>query len=273
MLKRSLVCVVAAAALMLGACGNSEAFSLTKPAGLLAAVDNTTKSKTSKVDLNLSMDLKVGNQSQHIAMTGTGAIDYQNNKGQLTLSVPASDLVPAMNVEEIVDGTIAYVKVTDGNGKSVSSKPWTKVDLADRAGQTGFDGLGAQQSNPAQYLDMLRGGADNMTKVGTETLRGTKTTHYTMQVDFAKAAQASSGDQKKSFEKLAEIYKKPVPVEVWVDGKGVLRKLVITLDMSSLGDSFAQLGLSGTTRVEEELYDFGTPVNVEAPPADQVLAV
>jgi hypothetical protein len=276
MLKRSLVCVLATTTVLLSACGGSSvdaALDLAKPTGLLAVVDNTTASKSSKVDMKLTVDLGIGGQTQHLTMTGTGAFDYEHNKGRLSTSLPASGLLQAMNMEEVIDGSTLYMKVTDANGKALSAKPWVKLDLTHQARQSGIDldSLGMQQANPAQYLDMLRGGADDVTKVGTETLHGTKTTHYAMQVDFAKAAQSASSDQKQAFDKLSQLYSKPVPVEIWVDSDDMLRKLVLTLDMSSLGDS-SGVSVSGSTRIEEELYDFGTPVNVDVPPADQVLS-
>ena len=53
-----------------------------------------------------------------------------------------------------------------------------------------------------------------------------------------------------------------VPTEVWLDGKGRVRRLKQTVQLAS--------GLvSGTTTLVLEYFDFGAKVDATPPPADQ----
>jgi hypothetical protein len=117
-----------------------------------------------------------------------------------------------------------------GDGK------WSKVDLPkDSAGA----GTGFSQLDPTKLLDYLRQVSKDVTNVGTETVRGVETTHYHATIDLPGGGS--------------------LPIDVWIDGQGYARKATLNANVSgsSLGVVF-------------EMYDFGAPVNVEAPPPDQV---
>ena len=55
-----------------------------------------------------------------------------------------------------------------------------------------------------------------------------------------------------------------VPVEVWIDDDGIVRRMKQTFGGNSSG---LQMNMTMTS----DLYDFGTDVNVEEPPADEVV--
>ena len=57
-----------------------------------------------------------------------------------------------------------------------------------------------------------------------------------------------------------------VPIEVWIDHDNFVRRMKQTLEGATAG-SGVKMDLTTTT----ELYDFGTDVNVEEPPASQVV--
>jgi hypothetical protein len=60
-----------------------------------------------------------------------------------------------------------------------------------------------------------------------------------------------------------------IPAEVWIDHDGHLRKMTMTF---AIGRMLEKLGTpsSASMKMSMEMYDFGVPVNVQAPPADQV---
>ena len=64
-------------------------------------------------------------------------------------------------------------------------------------------------------------------------------------------------------EQFAAVMGDEMPVDVWIDGDGLLRKLHMDMSVSEAGQSVAM-------GVEMEMFDYGADVHVEAPPADQV---
>ena len=59
------------------------------------------------------------------------------------------------------------------------------------------------------------------------------------------------------------------PVDVWVDKQGRVRRLSETVDMTHAAPPTPGATLPSSIALTLEYYDFGTPVRVEIPPADQ----
>ena len=55
----------------------------------------------------------------------------------------------------------------------------------------------------------------------------------------------------------------PIVADVWIDGEGMTRRLQMKLPL-------AVAGLNASTTVQMDLYDFGTKVDVQPPPASEV---
>ncbi len=54
---------------------------------------------------------------------------------------------------------------------------------------------------------------------------------------------------------------------VWVDAQGRLRKMVLSMDLAALAAKFGAPAGTRLALVESvEMYDFGVPVSVQAPP-------
>jgi len=134
---------------------------------------------------------------------------------------------------------------------------------------------GLQNTDPRQFLGALEAISDNVTKVGTQSVRGTETTHYHASIDFGKALDqadipSSLRDAEKQFAKSNDAGPATIPVDVFVDGDGYVRRISLHLDdfLGNDGGSGAASGPALTVSVD--LYDFGIPVDVQPPPPDQV---
>jgi hypothetical protein len=129
-----------------------------------------------------------------------------------------------------------------------TSTPWVRLDSS---------ALGsAQAPNVSQALQYLRGATKNAKKVGTERVRGATTTHYKGTFDLDRAAAALSGSAKTDVQRAQSLLgSKSLPAEAWVDAKGRIRRMRLTAQQAT---------------VTFELYDFGTHVDIAAPPPDQV---
>jgi hypothetical protein len=199
-------------------------------------------------------------------MTGEG--EFSNREGHLTLDM--SDLGGGAfgdgTVELTFSDLVYYMKLPQGAGLPLPpGKEWFKIDLK-QLGQT--QGLDLEQlaqlsqSDPSQALDFLQGASDDFHEVGTEDVRGKPTTHYTGTVDLNKVAENAPADLAEQYKKLAELAPSPtVPMEVWIGDDGYVHKL-----------RFEQkLAAGSSMTMEEELYDWGTDVNVTVPSDDEVV--
>jgi hypothetical protein len=103
---------------------------------------------------------------------------------------------------------------------------------------------------------------------GHDILRGDETTRYGATVDLAQALKRTTtpSGQVQLRHVLAQLGTLKIPVSVWIDGPGRLRKLTMAIDLRTVA---GHLDISGGTdpkiTVTMELYDFGVAVNVVAP--------
>ncbi|WP_246366259.1 LppX_LprAFG lipoprotein [Nonomuraea rhodomycinica] len=162
-------------------------------------------------------------------------------------------------VRAVLQGDTVYVKVEALKELVGATKPWIKVSLSDMGGsdqvrQT-LDQV--QQFDLANVTKMVTTSQD-VKSVGTETVDGTDTTHYsgTFPTDVA-VKQLPADEQEQARRGLAEL--KDVKFDVWVGSDGLPRKLALN-------------GKEQGTTLDATLFfkGFNEPVNIEAPPADQV---
>jgi hypothetical protein len=199
-------------------------------------------------------------------MTGEG--EFSNREGHLTLDM--SDLGGGAfgdgTAELTFSDLVYYMKLPQGAGLPLPpGKEWFKIDLK-QLGQT--QGLDLEQltqlsqSDPSQALDFLQGASDDFHEVGTENVRGEKTTHFAGTIDLNKVAENAPADLAEEYKKLAEQAPSPtVPMDVWIGDDGYVHKLRFEQKLSA--------GASMT--MEEELYDWGTDVNVTVPSDDEAV--
>jgi hypothetical protein len=104
--------------------------------------------------------------------------------------------------------------------------------------------------------------------VGTEDVRGVPTAHYFAVIDWQKLLQqaAKSGDRPDLLEQFQGFggTMENIPVDVWVDANSLLRRMTMTFSMTA---GTQEAGGS----LQLELFDYGEPVSVEAPPASDVV--
>jgi hypothetical protein len=168
----------------------------------------------------------------------------------------------------------AYLKLSSTFGATLPhGKTWVEVDTTGLpAGARDSSGMfGAVTGNPKDLLKSLTAIAVSERKLGTGTVRGVPVTGYQLNIDPAKAESRVSRAQRASVGQLFKGLAKTVPVEVWVDGQNLLRRVQLSVGLP--GGATGAMHLPGKPRivVTMDLYDFGVPVNVTAPPASQVV--
>lgn len=265
---------VAAAGLLLTACGSSSGNGSTgnqaqasPPEIVSAAYAKTTSAKTAKAQI--STDISAARQS--VPVTASGTIDFSGPSADLTEHLPQG----AGNLEVRYLNGFIYEQLPPAIAQQIgATKPWISIDANKIAQQKYGASLSMLQSstpgNPSDQLSYLRGASDHVTTVGKETVDGAQTTHYTMTLDLDKATN-SSPQAKQAVAKLEQqLGTHTLPAQAWIDDQGRVRKLTLTETMAHppTGSNGQQTGPI-TIHLTEMLSDFGTAVNVAAPPADQ----
>ena len=197
-------------------------------------------------------------------VTFDGSIDFTSRAAEYSVDAAAIGLQGTGKVRTLVAGGVLYLSLDAVGGVDPSSSPdlagkkWLKLDpkVFGGGGQIG-------QSDPNGSLDALRGVKGNVKRVGSETVRGTRTTHYRVTIDADQAVNSAPEAQRDEVRNsIGTLGSKTIPADVWIDGKGRLRKVRLHVAASST-----------TTKgsVSFEYFDLGAQVNVEAPPANEVV--
>jgi len=235
---------------------------------LLASVQATTDAKTARISMR--MDAGIGGEG--FAVSGDGVTNFATGDSSLTMKYAAPRVLSGGAIEiRVVDGD-GYMKMPEFLGEIFGSDKWFK--MPDLGGADGaVPGLG--QSDPSQFLAYLEGVSAGVKKVGSEPIRGVDTTHYSASIDLRKAvaradAPESLRDDLKNLFGNSDGPAAAIPADVWVDNDGLARRIKLQLDFGDFAGADAETGDLPTMTISLDLYDFGVPVNVEAPPADEV---
>jgi hypothetical protein len=283
--------VVAFVGLHAVGCGGGQGTTVALPVlHELGPVADATENADS-ASFDLGFEFRMGGLDMPLGFTASGAYDTPAKKAELTMDLGSfakmmSGFAGAVGgdapkelgdpakwkLEMRLDGTTAYMRMPFMASQLPSGKEWVGIDLARAAQMQGRD-LGelqslAQGSDPRQMLTYLRSIAGEVTHVGDEEVRGVPTAHYFAVVDWQKAlehAAKQSGqpgllDQFQGFGGSMS----NIPVDVWVDEQSRLRRMTMDFSMSA-GSQEA----GGSLRLE--LFDYGEAVDVDAPPASDVV--
>jgi hypothetical protein len=213
--------------------------------------------------------------------TTVGAYDFAAHKGQMDTTIKPAGMPFRVTEHTLVIGSTLYIKMENPPEASAlpdgvpavpedHHKAWAKLELPkELAGQAGIGlGLGLEPdagADPTQTLAYLKAAASKVELIGSEQLRGTLTTRYAVTLDAAKVAAQAPEELQGLAEESGLAF--PKPADVWIDQQGRLRKIHYTLTMNAPGEATpTPITLESTL----ELYDFGVPVHVAPPPANQV---
>jgi hypothetical protein len=270
-MRRLLLVPLAIAALAASACGGSSSassdqvdLSTSSAPAAQAVADAGEKSS----DVGSARTSFTATFSGATSGTMTGEGEFSKREGHLTLDM--SDLgggaFGSGDAELVFSDLVYYLKLPEGAAVPVPpGKEWFKIDLKKLGQASGLDLeelTQLSQSDPSQALDFLRGASDDFHQVGSEDVRGEPTTHYAGTIDLNNVAENAPADLAEQYKKLAEMApSSSVPMDVWIGDDGYVHKL-----------RFEQkLAAASSMTMEEELYDWGTDVDVTVPSEDQAV--
>ncbi|MER7464444.1 LppX_LprAFG lipoprotein [Streptomyces sp. NPDC097981] len=202
--------------------------------------------------------------------TMSGKAAGQNITGEAAMRIkPTVAMSMTMDSPE-KPGEKVEIRLIDGAMYMGADGKWLKFDLKTLAPEQAkeLDSLGSAQQgqNPADTADSLSASKD-LKKVGEETIDGQKTTHLsgTVTLDELKTRSAASTPeakerQEKNVKALEEQGIKNLTMDIWID----------EADQAKQVRTQGQ-GTSGPMDVTIKFKDVNKPVEVTAPPADQVV--
>ena len=193
--------------------------------------------------------------------SGTGAFDFADQLGSITLTVP-QDVSAHSTLNEVVTPTTLYMR------PSGSTSKWVEVDSAKLADG---DLISAGYTSPILAFAMLRGaGASGGTVsyVGQDTVYNVPVAHYTGTLDLAAAAAAAPAPENTALAAAGRSFTaKSVPFDVYLDAKGQVLRFVAHFQFPAPAPEKGLVTIVSST----DLYDLGKPVTVAAPAAADVL--
>jgi len=244
-----------------GSAGNGV--QLTAAQVIEKASQKTSQFDTFKADITTNAGTSQGALNMH--MTGQfklkPSVAFTMNIDKMSMG---SQSLPSRGIQVVYLDKAIYVKVPPQLSQSAGGHPWIKIDLARMGQQAGLDLDSllnqSQQANPAEQTKMFTASKD-VRKVGEETVNGVKTTHYTGSITVAEAMNKLNANTRAQMQKIyQEIGATKVNFDLWADGQQLPRKLITRVPTSQ----------TGTVTATMIYQDYGKPVTVSAPPADQV---
>jgi hypothetical protein len=239
--------------LALAGCGSSGESS-GSPNAITQAAAKTARAGSIKADFSIS---GAGAKGEGSGVFNTGADRSSRSSMEIGVRNNVSKL------ETIVAANVLYMRSrVFAQAGFAGARDWVKLDLGRLAQQRGVDlsSLVNASPTPTSALAYLRGTKD-VKKVGTESVNGADATHYRATADLSQAAAKSNGAARQSIKRVMQIGGvKTLPIDVWVDDQGYLRKIAWAEHTSP----------STAAKVTMVLHDFGSPVTIK-PPSGKVI--
>ena len=250
---RRAACILVVLSFALAACGgggskqSANASKLAPSAYLALAGKKTSKTASEHVAMKVSAAVS----GQPVTVSGQGDFDNNARIGAFHLDFNAGGL--ATTIDEVVSKTRIYLKSPLFQGQLPGGKTWVMFDLRRALAARGIDLSTLSAQDPTQTLAQLQR-LGTVTKVGTETIDGTSTTHYVAHIDPSKLPQA------KQLEALAKA--KFGAYDIWVGSDDLVRRVKFSFTLAPSGSSSKQ-----TVTLTSDFSDFGKVVKADLPPA------
>jgi hypothetical protein len=238
------------------------------PAVIAEAAAKTVEAKTARIATQVRVvEPGVGQER----FGGRGRFDFERRVGEMTLQLVEGEADTGFgNAKAVfVDSSIYYQLPP---GALAGGKRWIRLDLQNVADASGLDFgplVQGSQADPTQYLLWLSALGPGITKIGEEEVRGVPTSRYRAIVDLNLLEQQAPPGKEAEWAAYVQALRDRlglafIPVEIWVDEDGLIRRFNHEYGFSAEGT---------TAVVTTELFEFGTPVNVQAPPVDAVVTL
>jgi hypothetical protein len=295
--RRVCVVLLAVAALAVAGCGGAEPS--TSSSGEPISFEQLSQSASTSAGatsgrFSFDVSMTFPGADEPFALSGEGAFDKPSKRASFAVDMssfarllgglfaglagPGADGMPdfedptGWKIEVVQDGEVGYVRFPAFDERLPAGKSWIRAEKGEKAGGFELDELEQfAQTDPRELLEALQAVTSDVDVVGTESLRGAEVTHYRAVIEPKDLAAKAPKDQREQAESLIdEITSQSgvgeIPVDVWIDATGLVRKLAMTAAATDPGTS-----QSSEMTISFEIWDYDEPVEIELPPASEVV--
>jgi hypothetical protein len=212
--------------------------------------------------LHTRVSMKIQNGTRSMTLRGLGQESLKARSASIEMSVPGKG-----SIRSIALGHTIYLNIPQ-LAKQVG-KPWAKIDINKAAKGHGIDLSslnGIQPNDASSALDALKSASGGDTKrVGSETINGTKTTHYHATVDLnqlpKRVKPSQRAEARRSLQRLIQLAgKSKISEDVWIDGRHRVRKIHYLQPVNP----------HASADITMTFFDYGQAVSIHPPPSSQV---
>lgn len=214
---------------------------------------------------HIAIEVKFSSPSSPTSLVGTGdgVFDAHTGRTDVNISLPIPGGQPLFT-EVISTPQKVFVRGSGLEGELPQGKRWLEVEpLLAASKQTAF----ASNDSAQGTLEAL-GTVGSVDREDRQIVRGDLTTRYKGEIDPAKVVDVleEKGEAKlaRAYEILAERTPLGMGVEVWVDGKGLVRQMTMIQQIPIAG------GNEVTNETRMQFYDFGPHPGIKSPKRAQV---
>jgi hypothetical protein len=305
---------VAAAASLLAAAGcaqptdidvvsAAETASEAGAAGHLTAAVARSSAESYRYEVITTRTGPGGDDGAELEVTTTGVVDGERRATTMHLGaalVGAPSTVPEdldLTIDTVVDGPTIYMRDRSGQGGTGLGLfaevtrldgAWGRIELDRFPGCACPQGMvGAGRTDGSLYLDAVAGATDQH-DLGASEVRGVAVEGTGGTITFRDLLLAGGTDPDAPVAELPEpggidgpdaldaVLDTEIPIEVWVDRDGFIRRVVVETDMSAVAGSIvgpgapgAPLDLPGSQEVTD-FFDYGDPSIEVAVPTESI---
>lgn len=216
---------------------------------VLRVVSTASSSVAAQKTFRSTFSFTMEGAGLHVTSTGEMLIDTARNAQSGHVQAPGLGTLEM----RVLDG-VSYLRLPAAHPLP-GGKHW--VAMPSRSGAVS---LGSQ--DPLETLKLL-GGADDIRTVGEETVNGVRTTHYAVDIPRDRLADiAAQNPDAAAVPPGALDQIKDVTTDLWFDDQDLPRRMRMSLSVQQLSMKMAM-----------EFLDYGKPVEVTAPEAEDVLRI
>lgn len=278
-------CGVAAAATLLAGCGGQagDAAGKSPATPVVSSTDQLLAAFTSSDKQTAHIKFSVKTDQGTLESADATYRGGQNFGMRMSMDVDAAAMAGSQSAQAgkhlkmtiIIVGDSFYMKFPEMPEQATHGKPWVKLDITNNKNPLAkvFGNIleqAKQQSDPRAMLSKIKQ-AGTIDRHATEQLNGQRVTHYWLTLDTAKAVgpaedtlrgvDPKTGQQlKEELQKQLARMPKTYPTQLWINEENLPVKFLAKIPAPTIG----------TTTVTGTYSDWGKPVTIKAPPADQV---
>jgi len=200
-----------------------------------------------------------------MTMHGSGLYNARTGRSSLAMELTVPGLASPLRFDAVGTKQTMYMRSRVFSAELPPGDRWLATEVG--LGQSAQTSLASNSGSESQ-LAMLHAAGGQVDDLGEETVRGVSTTRYRGTVDLSRYADQLREEGKETgaheYEQLAKAMPAPIPVEAWLDDRGLVRRMRMVMGLPTTGGA-----PTVSMDLTMEFFDFGIAPNVDIPPSSE----